>query len=118
MIEEFSKIKHDIQEYLEVRLDLLKLHTSENISRILSNAATLAVIGYMLFFILLFLSFAAGYFFAAKLNSNELGFLCIAGIYLIFLIVFLIFKKSIIERPVIRAMVRLFFPKSKEDEKK
>ena len=117
MFEDLSKIKQEIQEYLEVRLDLLKLHTAENISRILSNTATIAIIGYLLFFILLFLSFSAGYFFATKLHSNELGFLCVAGIYLVLLVIFLILKKRIVERPVIKAIVRLFFPKLKNDEK-
>jgi hypothetical protein len=117
MLEEISKIKHEIQEYLQVQLDLIKLHTAENISRILSNTATIAVVGYLSFFILLFLSFAAGYFFGSKLHSNELGFLCVAGIYLLFLVIFLIFRRSIIERPVIKAIVRLFFIKFRDDEK-
>ena len=86
MIEDINSIKKDVQEYIEVRMDLIRLHTAENISRILSSTATLVVIGYLLFFILLFISFAVGFFLAERLKSNELGFLCVAGIYFIILI--------------------------------
>jgi hypothetical protein len=117
MLEDINNIKKDVQEYLDVRIDLIRLHTAENLSRILSSAATLAIIGYLLFFILLFLSFAAGYFFASILDSNELGFLCVAGFYVIILVIFLIFRRKIIEQPIIKAIIKLFFPKFSDDEK-
>jgi len=116
MLEDLNNIKNDIKDYIEVRLDLIKLHTAENISRIVSNAASYAIIGYLLFFILLFISLAGGYYFASLLQSNELGFLCIAGIYLLLMIIFLIYRKQLIERPVIKAIVKLFFPKADKDE--
>lgn len=117
MIEEFKDIKNDLQEYIEVRLNLIKLHTAENISRILSQTATFAIVGYLMFFILLFFSFAVGFFLAERFHSNELGFLTVAGIYLILLILFLIVRKRIIERPIIKIVVKLFFPKFSDDEK-
>jgi hypothetical protein len=118
MVEDLNSIRKDIQEYIEVRLDLLRLHTAENISRILSNAATGAIFGYLLLIILLFVSLAGGFFFGRLLNSNELGFLCVAGFYVLFLGIFLLFRTHIIERPIIKAVMRLFFPKFNNDEKK
>jgi hypothetical protein len=117
MLEDINNIKKDIQEYFEVRLDLIRLHTAENLSRIFSSAANIAIIGYMLFFILLFLSFAAGYFIGSRLNSNESGFLCVAGFYVLALVLFLIFRKQIVERPIVQAIVKLFFPKFNDNEK-
>lgn len=118
MIDEFNDIRKDVLEYIDIKLDLIRLHTAENLSRIFSNIATKAVIGYLLFLIIIFLSFSAGFYLGSLFNSIELGFLSIAGLYIILLILFLIFRKKIIERPVIKAMVRLFFPKFEEDEKK
>jgi hypothetical protein len=117
MFEDFNNIKKDIQDYFDVRLDQIKLHTAENLSRILTNAASIAIIGYLLFFILMFISFAAGYFFANLTNSNELGFLCVAGFYFVVLIIFLLFRKQVIEKPVIKAIVKLFFPNFVDNEK-
>jgi hypothetical protein len=118
MLDDINDLKKDVLEYIEVKLDLIRLHTAENLSRIFSNVATIAVIGYLLFFIILFISLAAGYYIGSLLDSNELGFLCMAGFYTLLLILFLASRKQIVERPVIKAMVRLFFPKFEEDEKK
>ena len=97
----------------------LRLHTAEHLSRLLSNvASTLVIVGYLLFLILLFISFAAGFFIGSLLHSNEAGFLCVAGFYFLVLIAFLIFRKQIVERPVIKAVVRLLFPKFDDDENK
>lgn len=118
MLDEIDDIRKDILEYIEVKLDLIRLHTAENLSRIFSNVANAAVIGYLLFLIIIFLSFAAGFFIGSRLNSNELGFLCIAGFYFILLVCFLILRKQLVEKPVIKAIVRLLFPKFEDDEKK
>jgi hypothetical protein len=117
MVDDLNNIKKDIREYIEVRLDLLRLHTAEHISRLFSNAASAAVIGYLLLIILLFISFAGGYFFGSLLHSNELGFLCVAGFYTVVLVIFLVFRKQVVDRPVIKAVMRLFFPKFSDDEK-
>ena len=118
MLDEINDIKMYVQEFIEVKLDLIRLHTAENLSRIFSNVAIIAVAGYLLFLIIIFLSFAAGFFIGSLLKSNELGFLCVAGFYFLLLILFLGYRKQIVERPVIRAIVRLLFPKFEDDEKK
>lgn len=118
MLDEINEIRKDIQDFIEVKFDLIKLQTAENLSRIFSSTATFAVAGYLLFFIIFFLSFAAGFFLGSQLKSNELGFLCVACFYFLLLIVFLLFRRKIVERPVIKAIVRLFFPKFDQDEKK
>lgn len=111
MLEEFEKIRKDLQEYVEVRLDLIRLHTAESLAKIISDASKIVVLGYILFFILLFLSMAAGYMFADLFDSFTLGFMAVAGFYTIILIIFLIFREKIIDRPIIKAILKLFFPK-------
>jgi hypothetical protein len=118
MLDDINDLKKDLLEYIEVKLDLIRLHSAENFSRIFSNVAIIAVIGYLLFFIILFISIAAAYTVGSLLDSNELGFVCVAGFYTLLLILFLAFRKQIIERPVIKAIVRLLFPKFEDDEKK
>ena len=112
MIDDLKNIKNDLRDYIEVRLDLLKLQVAESISGIISKTVIISVVAILLVFILLFLSVAAGYFFASLLNSKELGFLCVAGIYLFVLLVFLLLKRKIVERPVIKSVVKIFFSKS------
>lgn len=117
MLEDLNNIKNDIQELIEVKFDLLRLRTAESLSRILSSVVNVVILGFLLFFILLFLSVAAGYFLASLLQSNELGFLCVSGFYVLVMAIFIIFRKRIIERPIIKTIMKLIFPKSGEDEK-
>jgi hypothetical protein len=116
MLEELDNLKKDFREYFRVQFDLVRLHSAESISRILSRSANFAVISYLLFFILLFGSISAGFFISSILDSDELGFLCIAGFYSLLLILFLLLRKRIIERPVIQSVVKIFFPEN--DKKK
>lgn len=118
MFEDIESLKKNLQEYVEIKLDLIRLHTAENLSKIFSTAASLAVIGYLLFFIFLFLSMAAGFYISTRLDSNELGFLSVALFYVFVLIAFIILKKHFIERPIIKAMIQLFFPTFTDHEKK
>lgn len=118
MLDEINDIRKDLTEYIEVKLDLIRLHMAENLSRIFSNVATIAVAGYLMFLIIMFLSFSAGFYLGSLFHSNELGFLCIAGFYTLVLVLFFSLRKKIIDQPVIKAMIRLFFPKFEEDEKK
>jgi hypothetical protein len=117
MIENIENIRKEIKEYVEVKFDLIRLHTAENLSRILTNMTTVVIGGYLLFLILMFLSFAGGFFFGSLLGSNEAGFLCVAGFYFLLLVVFLVLRKKIVEQPVIKAVVRFMFPKFNDDEK-
>jgi Putative Actinobacterial Holin-X, holin superfamily III len=118
MLEEIGNIKKDIREYIEIKLDLLKLQAAENISKIISNAAVVIILILFLSLILFFLSFAAGYFMASLLHSNELGFLCVAGFYFLLMLIILIFRKKIIDRPVIKSVIKIFSHKTGADEKK
>jgi hypothetical protein len=118
MFEDIGNVKKDIREYLEIKLDLLKLNLAESLSRIITSVASVVIICFLLSLILLFASFAAGYFIASRLNSNELGFLCVAGFYFLLLLFFLLLRKNILERPVIKSIIKLLFPKTGDDEKK
>jgi hypothetical protein len=118
MVENIENIRREIQAYVEVKFDLIRLHTAEHLSRILTDITTVVISGYLLFLILTFISLAAGFFFGSLLGSNEAGFLCVAGFYFLLLCIFLALRKKIVEKPVIKAVVRLLFPKFTDDEKK
>ncbi len=116
MLEDIDNMKKDIQDYLEIKFDLIRLQIAESLSRILSSVINMVILCFLLALILFFLSFSAAYYFSSLLHSNELGFLCVTGFYGLILLFFIIFRKRIIERPVIKAMVKLIFSKISSDE--
>lgn len=117
MSEDFDFFKKDLQDYFQVQFDLIRLHTAENISRIFSKAANAAIMGYLMSFILLFLSVAAGFYLSSRFNSDVTGFLFIGAFYFLVLIIFLIFRKQIVDRPIIKAIIKLLFPKNDYERK-
>ncbi len=116
MLEEINAIRKDIQEYLEVQLDLIRLHAAESLSRVFTKIATFAIIGFLLLLILIFFSLTAGFYLGEVMGSDYNGFLIVSGFYLVLLIVFLLLRKKLIERPIIKAMVRIMFPNPGNDE--
>lgn len=117
MIDEIENIKKDIREYIEIKLDLLKIQAAEIISGLISKRRSFAVLIYLISLILVFLSFSAAYFMASVLSSNELGFLCVAGFYMVLLLTFLIFRRKIIDRSVIKSVMKIFFKNNRGNGK-
>jgi len=116
MLEEINSIRKDIQEYLEVQLDLIRLHTAESLSRVFSKIAIFAITGFLLLLILIFFSLAAGFYLGEIMGSEFIGFLIVSGFYLVVLIAFLLLRKKLVERPIIKAMVKIMFPNQANDE--
>ncbi|HKK40965.1 MAG TPA: hypothetical protein VJ963_01060 [Bacteroidales bacterium] len=117
MIDELENIKKDIQEYIEVKLDLLRIQAAEIVSDFISKRRFLLVLVFLVSAILLFLSLSAAYFMASLLNSTELGFLCVAGFYFVLLMIFIILRKTLIDRPVIKSVMKIFFLNNRKNGK-
>ncbi len=106
----------DLKSYLNVRLQLISLSISEMVARLL---ASLISNGAMLFFIALFLlfgSFAAAFGLGQWLNSYALGFILVAGFYLLLGLIIYFIKGRYIEKPLINLFIRLFLKNMGDEE--
>lgn len=108
MIEELNNIRKDIQEYLELNLEIIKLSIAEAISKFFSTLIKVVIVLLMSSIILLFLSIAAAFWLGDILNSTAAGFLIVAGVNLLFLLIFLLTAKYSLDKPVIRSVISLF----------
>jgi len=108
--EELSNGKDDVQDYLNARLDLLRLNMAENFSKVLSGFIIKSVILFVLFFALLFVSLAVANWLNATYDYPGIGFIFVAGFYLLFIIVFWMLRRVLIEKPIIQSMIEIFFP--------
>lgn len=107
----FTEVKTVLQDYIQDRILLVKLQMAEKISSAAAGIVAGMLIGIIGFFILLFLSITAGFYFASLTGSNSWGFAIVAGIYLILLIIVFILKKTVIEKKVIGKTLQSFFGK-------
>ncbi len=107
--EELSDIKNEINNYIQSKIDLTKLQAAEDLSRFVSRIAIKLVLFYIAMFVLLFASMAGAFAIGSYTQSNELGFLIIAGIYLLFAFIFYLFRGKLVQTPVIKTFVQMFF---------
>jgi uncharacterized membrane protein YqjE len=113
---EIEELRKEFEEYLQVRVDLTKLHIAEEMSRFFSNFMTKTVILYLFFFVFMFFSLAAAFLLGQWLESYTLGFASIGMAFLLAAIIFWTLRKRIIERPVVQNFIKLLFPKFEDDE--
>lgn len=111
-----DEVKNEFEDYVDKRISLLKLHLVEELSRFTAGFAVKLGILYLLFFVFMFLSLAAAFFLGDLLGSNGLGFTLVAGFYLVMAVIFWLSRRIWVEKPIIQAFIKIFFPKFEDDE--
>ncbi len=112
---ELKNLFEDFKEYLELKYDILKLDISERFVLFFSSFYSFFILLVLIPFALFFFSFALAFYLGKILQSPILGFVTVGAIYLVFILVFLIFKGRILNRPLVKAMLSLFFRKNDKD---
>ena len=105
-IETIGQLVDTLKHYLTLQKEYVQLSAVEKTVRVLTAIAITAVLGLLLVFILVFASFAAA-FALGPLVGQVAAFAIIAGIYLVILLLFLIFRKQWIERPLVKFLASL-----------
>ncbi len=107
----FQKAK----EYAETRLDLLKLQTTERVSRLLAGFILDVIKVVFALFIIFYLSLALGFYLSELLGSASLGFLATGGIFIILVLLVMLFHKPL-SLMFTNITIRRFLENSKDDD--
>lgn len=91
----FRELKEDFSDYLELRLELLKLNTYERVARVIAVLSHGLILTLLVFFAILFLFLALGFLLSEWLGSAALGFVIVAGIYCLLLVIILSARNKI-----------------------
>ena len=102
----YEENKSLVNDYLETRINLIKLQSLRSLSRILSVLIILFITSSLLLFILLFLGMSFAWWIAALTESNTIGFLSAAGLFLVLAVVVIIFRKPMFQGPLVRLFIR------------
>ena len=108
----YKENKRLVSDYVETRLDLLKLTSVRSLSRTLSMLILVTIISFMVLFFLLFLVISFSWFMADILGSAAMGFLCGGGVFLLILVLSVAFRKALFLNP----LIRLFIQTSTQEE--
>jgi hypothetical protein len=117
---QIKRIFDQIKIYFDLKVGYLKLTVAEYLIRFFSSLILWMVIFMFLFFVLVFGSFAFAYWFGETTGRWSVGFLIIAGFYVLLAIFIYIFRKGIILRPftqLILSQMDLDQSKDSENEK-
>lgn len=96
---EYAKI------YIQQQVDYLRLESAKRIAKTTSNIITIAVVSFLSFMVLLFLSVAAVFFLGSIWNSYGWAFLFITMFYALMAVSVYYFKRQIITNPIITSIV-------------
>jgi hypothetical protein len=108
-MEEKSKIEKmvtDIKDYAETRLDIAVLNAQDKVSHVISSFATVLIVGALAGMTLLFASVAGAWYLGEYLQRPSIGFLCVAGFYLLLGLVLFLMREKWIQLPIINAILK------------
>jgi uncharacterized membrane protein YqjE len=112
----FEETQDLVEDYVKNRLQLFKLQTAEKSAKLVSLVFAGVVIGLLSFFILLFVSIMAGYYFSEKTGSQFYGFGIVAAFYILLLIVVIYLRKKFLDKYISDTVIKIFFDSNDDDD--
>jgi len=107
---------NEIKALVEARYNLARLDVTEKSVIILTLFVQIIVFAILASMILFVLSLSLGYYLGIYWNNIGLGFLVVTGIYILLFIIFIIFRKSLIIRPLSKILIRRLYNKNREED--
>lgn len=102
----FNQTGKVAKEYLETRLDLIKLQAAGKLSKALGLFFSLILAFLLFFFVIVFLGMVLGFWIGEMTNSFTIGFSCSAALFIVLLGILLLFRKPLIQVPLSNMLVR------------
>ena len=109
-VETIGQLVEVFKHYIGLHTEYVKLDVVDKVVRLLTAITITVVLVGLLMIALIYLSFALA-FGLGSIVGNVAGFSIVAGIYLLLLIVFVIFRHQWIERPLVKFLASLFMQK-------
>jgi amino acid transporter len=113
---EAGELLDHIKEYVETRSEITRLTVLEKTSQAAGMAVGGFVIAFLFFLFFIFIGIAAAYIIAEYTGHIYLGFLSVAGCYLIAGILFSLNKNKWIQTPLSNKIIRNYFEDHEDKE--
>jgi len=114
----FAKVEEladTIKEYVNTRIESVKLNAAEKSSRIIANVLAGMVVAVVFLFFIVFASVALSFGLGEWIGKTWAGFLIVACLYLLVGIVVWAARGRIIRLPVMNALIQQLFKNDEED---
>ncbi len=107
----FENTKSKLRQYVDKRILLLRLQATEKVSRLASALITITVIVIVALFLLIFLSFTAGYWLASLTGSLVIGFGIVTLFYLVLFLFAALFLRRMLQDFFVNKFIKLLTKK-------
>lgn len=90
-----QSIVDQIKEYIELQIKIAKYKAIDGSSGVIASVIVGATLGILALFLILFASFTLGFYLSEVLESFWAGFGCVAGLYLLLVLIISLSSKAI-----------------------
>jgi hypothetical protein len=101
-----KRLFDQVKVYFNLRVGYLRLYIAEYLIRFFSSLVLSMVIFLFLFFVLVFGSFAFAYWFGELTGRWSVGFLIIAGFYVLLAVMFFVLRRVLIVKPFTKLIIK------------
>lgn len=101
-----KEVKENVEDYIQTKLNLIKLKTADKAGTAISGVVLSVIVARLFLFIMIFLSFAAAYAISQATGRDYLGFLIVAGFYILVAAAVIIFREKLLTMPIINALLK------------
>jgi hypothetical protein len=107
---------NEIKTYIETRYDITRLDLTEKVIIITGLIIQVIIIAFLSFLVLIILSLAVGNYLGKYWDNTGLGFLAVTGFYVLILIIFIVFRKALIIKPLSKILIKLLLNSQREED--
>jgi hypothetical protein len=108
-MEEKSKLESllgKIRQYAEARFDLAILNVQDKISDVFASVASILLMVFIGFFILLFISLGVAWYIGDRTGDPSMGFFSLAGFYILLALIVYFTRDKLIKAPIINSIIK------------
>ncbi|MBQ8988965.1 MAG: phage holin family protein [Prevotella sp.] len=109
-VETIAQLIEVLKHYLGLQTEYVKLDVIDKVVRLLTAAALAILFFFIIIAVLLFLSFAFAFWLSAY-TGTALAFLIVAVIHFFLFILFILYRKTWIEKPLVHFLATLLLSK-------
>ncbi len=109
----YDELKLWIEAYGESSIELVKLKSTQASAKAAGSASLIAVLLILFLFFLLMLSVGVALWLGQVLENHFLGFFAVSGFYLLIAVLVIVFKDTLVMRPIQNLIIRLMLKSQK-----
>jgi fatty acid desaturase len=114
--ERVEELADTIKDYVNTRIDSVKLSAAEKTSAVIANVLAGIVVALVFFFVIIFASLALSFGLGAWIGKTWAGFLIVAGLYLFAGMIVWSARGRLIRMPIMNALIAQLFSHDEDDE--